>query len=181
MYDPDLYERCLFTATECKTVDATVRADYGAVGLNTLSNLNIYTNERNTKGFIAALAWADLAVNVIAYQILLTSDLANGEVNCAAGDSYCTAATHYNTQNIGQIERVYVSASDQGYTGIDGTKAVSQLTINFTIVAVNNAPEIKTDRTEFQVLPCRLHGLIQPHSIYSHGYVAVMHREYMNM
>ncbi len=114
--DADLYELCDFSAPMCKSIDMTVRADYGAVSLNTRSNLVIYVAQRNQQSFLASLAWAGLAVKVIGYQIALPGDveLASGLVVCKTGDTACGAALHFNTQREGgQREILYVSASDQ--------------------------------------------------------------------
>jgi hypothetical protein len=111
--DPDLYELCDYTSPQCKSIDITVRAEFGSVALNTRSNLVIYITGRNQQSFLAALSWAKLAVKVIDYEITLPADTTNGVVSCTSGDALCAAARQFNTQRGGKKEYVYVTASDQ--------------------------------------------------------------------
>jgi len=139
--DLDVGETCAFEQPECNKIDVSVRARYGAIGLNTRSRLSFYENRRGGQGFTAFSTPSNSAVRVLFYRVELLSLL---------GPS--STVYNYNTQHSNQNEFVTLTVSDQGFSGFKGIAKVASIVIDVSIVAVNDAPTISIATLEYQLL-----------------------------
>ena len=141
IFDIDVKESCTFLTPECAKIDVSVRAARGSVALNTRARLDFYENTREAQGFTALITPSNAAVKVVFYRVELLENIGPSSV-----------ILDYNTLHSGNLEFVTVTVSDQGLSGAAGVAKVQDISINVTIVAVNDAPTITIDRLEYAML-----------------------------
>ena len=139
--DEDVKETCTVIKEECAKIDVSVRAARGSMALNTRDGLSLYENTREAQGFVSFLSQCNNAVKMLTYKVELRENIGTG----------MSSILNYNTQHSGNTESVTVTVSDQGLTGAAGVAAVNQITIDVSIIAVNDAPIIKVDTLEYTV------------------------------
>lgn len=146
--DIDVKETCLFLNPECAKIDVSVRAARGSVSLNTRARLSFYENTREAQGFTAFITPSNAAVKVVFYRVELLENIGPKSV-----------ILDYNTQHSGNREFLTVTVSDQGLTGAAGVAKVKDISIDVSIVAVNDSPIISIDRLEYTLLEDTLTNL----------------------
>jgi len=146
--DIDVKESCTFINPECAKIDVSVRAARGSVALNTRSRLSFYENTREAQGFTAFITPSNAAVKVVFYRVELLENIGPDSI-----------ILDYNTQHSGNQEFVTVTVSDQGLTGAAGVAKVQDISIDVSIVAINDAPIITIDKLEYGLLEDTLTNL----------------------
>lgn len=146
--DIDVKESCPFVNPECAKIDVRVRASRGSVALNTRSRLSFYQNTREAQGFTAFITPSNAAVKMVFYRVEKQENIGPE-----------SSILNYNTQHSNNIETVMVTVSDQGLTGAAGVAKKEEISIDVTIVAINDAPVITVDVLEYSILEDELTNL----------------------
>jgi hypothetical protein len=137
----DQFEGCPRTGSCSRPLDVTVRSLRGVVNLNTRTGISFYAVSRTSSGFLGEVSDVQNAVRVLFYQLETSPDQ---RVN-----------QYFNTQSRNLEEFILLTISDQGFSGLDpatrqsGLAQTAQLRLNITVVAVNDAPTVKSIRPEF--------------------------------
>jgi hypothetical protein len=145
LIDVDLLEGCQFSNQQCSTVDAKVAVLHGGITLGSQGGISMYKQTFTTQAFTGPLSSAAIALSTVQYVSLSDDPGAVRTFNTQTLTTDTTGASVLPT------EKISFDVSDQSFTGAimqstgnpkSGVAQVFSLTLDMTVVAMNNAPVI---------------------------------------